>query len=118
MTTLPTSPCSATPVRYGAVTTLALALAADRMADQAAAPQGPAALGASPVKGPGAVPGCGWFESSWDLQHGLMVSELPDRDGAAAALWFSAVDSASGAAQDSTLSGDRRFFCPALAQLQ
>lgn len=39
-------------------------------------------------------PVAGWFESSWDLQQGLAVSELPDRDGAAAALWFSALDGA------------------------
>ena len=25
---------------------------------------------------------CGWFESSWDLQQGLAVSELPDSDSA------------------------------------
>ena len=32
---------------------------------------------------------CGWFESSWDLRHGLAVSELPDSESALAALWFS-----------------------------
>jgi hypothetical protein len=31
---------------------------------------------------------CGWFESSWALHQGLAVSELPDSDGAVAALWF------------------------------
>lgn len=31
---------------------------------------------------------CGWFESSWALSQGLAVSELPDSDGAVAALWF------------------------------
>ena len=36
------------------------------------------------------APACGWFESSWELQHGLAVSELPDSDAALAALWFPA----------------------------
>ena len=35
---------------------------------------------------------CGWFESSWELQQGLAVSELPDRDGSVAALWFTRLD--------------------------
>lgn len=34
------------------------------------------------------TPTCGWFESSWDLQQGLAVSELQDSDGSVAALWF------------------------------
>jgi len=29
---------------------------------------------------------CGWYESSWDLRHGLSVRELPGDD--LAALWF------------------------------
>ena len=29
---------------------------------------------------------CGWYESSWDLRHGLSVKELPSDD--LAALWF------------------------------
>lgn len=33
---------------------------------------------------------CGWFESSWELQHGLAVSDLPDTDAVLAALWFPA----------------------------
>lgn len=33
---------------------------------------------------------CGWFESSWELQHGLAVSDLPDTDALLAALWFPA----------------------------
>ena len=31
---------------------------------------------------------CGWFDSSWALREGLAVSDLPDGDGAVAALWF------------------------------
>ncbi len=42
---------------------------------------------------------CGWFESSWDLQQGLAVSELPDSDGAVAALWFTQLDSSSARLQ-------------------
>ena len=33
---------------------------------------------------------CGWFESSWELQHGLAVSELAASDDPLAALWFPA----------------------------
>ena len=33
-------------------------------------------------------PVCGWFDSSWALRQGLAVSDLPDSDGAVAALWF------------------------------
>ena len=33
-------------------------------------------------------PVCGWFDSSWALCQGLVVSDLPDTDGAVAALWF------------------------------
>ena len=36
------------------------------------------------------VQSCGWFESSWELQHGLAVSDLPDTDALLAALWFPA----------------------------
>ncbi len=94
MSPLFTASCPATPVRYGAATTLALAQAADRAAHQAdTAPAGVAA-GPAPAGSAGTPPACGWFESSWDLQQGLAVSELPDRDGAAAALWFSALDGA------------------------
>lgn len=47
---------------------------------------------------------CGWFESSWELQHGLAVSDLPDTDAVLAALWFpawlgAAVATASGRLQ-------------------
>ena len=94
MISLPTASCSATPVRYGVATTLALAQAADRAAHQEASAQAGVAAGPVLADSAGATPACGWFESSWDLQQGLAVSELPDRDGAAAALWFSALDSA------------------------
>lgn len=117
MSPLPNSPCSATPVRYGAVTSLALAQAADRVAQQAATSQGPVVLGAPPEPGACATPPCGWFESSWDLQQGLMVNELPDRDGAAAALWFSALDN-STAVRDSAWASARHPGCAASAQLQ
>ena len=86
MTSLSIASCSATPVRYGAATTLALAQAADRAAQQAATLDAGVAAGPAPTGSAGATPACGWFESSWDLQQGLAVSELPDRDGAAAAL--------------------------------
>ena len=33
---------------------------------------------------------CGWFESSWELQQGLAVSDLPDADDGLTALWFPA----------------------------
>ena len=85
---------SATPVRYGAATTLALAQAADRAAHQADLSPAGGPAGLAFAGSAGAAPACGWFESSWDLQQGLAVSELPDRDGAAAALWFSALDGA------------------------
>lgn len=39
---------------------------------------------------------CGWFESSWDLQQGLLVSEWPDSDGPVAALWFATLAASSG----------------------
>ena len=55
---------------------------------------------AGPEQGDG--PGrhaCGWFESSWDLQQGLAVSELPDSDGTVAALWFTQLDSSSARLQ-------------------
>lgn len=39
----------------------------------------------APEDGP---PGCGWFDSSWALDQGLAVSDLPDSDGTVAALWF------------------------------
>ena len=55
---------------------------------------------ADPAQGEG--PGqhaCGWFESSWDLQQGLAVSELSDRDGTAAAMGFSQPDSSSARLQ-------------------
>jgi hypothetical protein len=94
MTPLFPTPCRATPVRYGAATTLALAQAADRAAHQADTSFAGVAAGLLPAGSVGATPACGWFESSWDLQQGLAVSELPDRDGAAAALWFSALDGA------------------------
>ena len=44
------------------------------------------------------APACGWFESSWELQHGLAVSELPDSDAALAALWFPALRGGAAAA--------------------
>ncbi len=94
MTPLLTTACPAAPVRYGVATTLALALAAGRAAQQADTSPAGAAAGALPADHPCGTPACGWFESSWDLQQGLAVSELPDRDGAAAALWFSALDGA------------------------
>ena len=34
-------------------------------------------LVAPPVDARDAVMGCGWFDSSWDLQHGLAVLEGP-----------------------------------------
>lgn len=37
------------------------------------------------------APACGWFDSSWELRQGLAVTELPDSDGSAAALWFAAL---------------------------
>ena len=40
---------------------------------------------------------CGWFESSWELQHGLAVSDLPDTDAVLAALWFPAWPGATAA---------------------
>jgi len=94
MTPQTPSAYSITPVRYGAASSLALAQAADRAAHPAATP--PAGMAGGPVSADsaGATAACGWFESSWDLQQGLAVSELPDRDGAAAALWFSALDGA------------------------
>ena len=94
MTPLLTTVCHASPVRYGVATTLALAQAAGRAAHQADTSLAGAAAGALPADHPCGTPACGWFESSWDLQQGLAVSELPDRDGAAAALWFSALDGA------------------------
>ena len=55
---------------------------------------------AGPEQGEGAgQQACGWFESSWDLQQGLAVSELPDSDGAVAALWFTQLDSSSARLQ-------------------
>lgn len=39
---------------------------------------------------------CGWFESSWALRQGLAVSELPDSDGAVAALWFAELAAVGG----------------------
>lgn len=42
-------------------------------------------------------PACGWFESSWDLQQGLRVSEWPDSDGPVAALWFATLAASGGA---------------------
>ena len=39
---------------------------------------------------------CGWFDSSWALRQGLAVSELPDSDGAVAALWFAELAVVSG----------------------
>lgn len=42
---------------------------------------------------------CGWFESSWDLQQGLAVCELPDLDGSVAALWFTRLGSSSARLQ-------------------
>ena len=94
MTPLFTTACHAAPVRYGVATTLALAQAAGRAAHQADTSLAGAAAGELPADHPCGTPACGWFESSWDLQQGLAVSELPDRDGAAAALWFSALDGA------------------------
>ena len=31
---------------------------------------------------------CGWFDSSWELRHGLAVNELPEAELPVAALWF------------------------------
>lgn len=39
---------------------------------------------------------CGWFESSWDLQQGLLVSEWPDSDGPVAELWFATLAAGRG----------------------
>lgn len=50
------------------------------------------AAGAAPVvmavAEPDAAPACGWFDSSWELQQGLAVSELPEAELPVAALWF------------------------------
>jgi hypothetical protein len=35
-----------------------------------------------------ALRACGWFDSSWELQQGLAVAELPEAELAVAALWF------------------------------
>ena len=37
---------------------------------------------------PGNVRACGWFDSSWELRHGLAVNELPEAELPVAALWF------------------------------
>lgn len=37
------------------------------------------------------APACGWYDSSFALRQGLVVSELPDNDGSVAALWFAAL---------------------------
>ncbi len=55
---------------------------------------GVAAAAAAPVA---EARSCGWFESSWELQHGLAVSDLPDTDALLAALWFPAWPGASAA---------------------
>lgn len=31
---------------------------------------------------------CGWFDSSWELRQGLVISELPEAELPVAALWF------------------------------
>ena len=47
------------------------------------------ALAEAPVPPVAAEPRCcGWFDSSWELQQGLAVNELPDSEGTVAALWF------------------------------
>lgn len=63
-------------------------------AASAAAQSTPSASASAPCAADGALPAddgapaCGWFDSSWALQQGLAVSELPDSDGTVAALWF------------------------------
>ncbi len=42
------------------------------------------------------LPGCGWFDSSFELQQGLAVSEFDDGDLPVAALWFPALDGGRG----------------------
>ena len=62
----------------------------------------PAALAEAEIPEGADAPGsrtCGWFESSWDLQQGLAVSELLDSDGTVAALWFSRPGSSSARLQ-------------------
>lgn len=56
------------------------AAARHALAQAGAAPGGPA--------DPEPVRACGWFDSSWELQQGLAVSELPDAELPVAALWF------------------------------
>lgn len=87
-------------------------LATAALPSRAAAPPAPARVGlptpATPlpagVAAPApdaalpADPGCGWFESSWDLQQGLRVSEWPDSDGPVAALWFATLAAGAGSA--------------------
>ena len=46
---------------------------------------------------------CGWFESSWELRQGLAVHELPDSEGAVAALWFADLARAQPAADSAWL---------------
>ena len=86
------------------------ALATAALPSRAAAPATPALAGlptpATPLpagvaaQAPDAAlpagPGCGWFESSWDLQQGLRVSEWPDSDGPVTELWFATLAAGRG----------------------
>ncbi len=60
-------------------------------------PRVPPMVMPAPEPLPPEAPACGWFDSSWALRQGLAVRELPDSDGAAAALWFPALASACAA---------------------
>jgi len=62
----------------------------------AAAPALPVLADEATAAGDAATaPGCGWFDSSWELERGLAVHEWPASDAPVAALWF---DGAPGAA--------------------
>lgn len=65
---------------------------------QPAAPADVARPAPLPDAAPLTGPVCGWFDSSWDLQQGLRVSEWPDSDGPVAALWFATLAAAAGSA--------------------
>ena len=71
------------------------------LTSRAAPPEAPApadvpAQAAAPAAALPAGAACGWFESSWDLQQGLLVSEWPDSDGPVAALWFATLAASRG----------------------
>ena len=52
-----------------------------------------------------ALRSCGWFDSSWELQQGLAVAELPDAELPVAALWFVELPRADRAALEQALAG-------------